>query len=324
MKFKNMEKPRRLEWDQDSLTETYGKCYVEPFERGYGITVGNALRRILLSSIPSAAITSAKIDGVLHEFSTAPGVVEDITQILMNLKQVRLIYDGEEPKLIRLQVEGEREVRARDIETDETMKVLNPDLHIATLNSREAKLAIEMRVEVGRGYVPSENLKREDQAIGEVALDAIFSPIKRVKFNVENTRVGQMTDYEKLVMEIWTDGRVKPQDVLTEAVRLYKEHLAIFDHEEEVKAQKSMDNVDEEKEKLKELLTKSVEELEFSVRAANCLRNANIKTIGDLVQKTEAEMLKYRNFGRKSLTEIKEVLAEMNLSLGMKTDSAEE
>jgi len=315
---KSLEKPKKIEWEEGTLTPTYGKCSVEPFERGYGNTIGNALRRILISSLPGAAITSVKIEGVLHEFSSISGVMEDVPQILFNLKQVYIILSSDSPKWIKLSVAGERDVRARDIEADNDVQILNPDFHIATLNNRDAKLVIEMLVEVGHGYVPAEKLKKDEPAIGEIPLDAIFSPVKRVRFDVQNTRVGQIIDYEKLTLEIWTDGRIKPQEALSHAVGIFKQHLVIFGHEDENNGSSlAKDGVDEEREKLREMFTKSVEELEFSVRAANCLKNANIKTIGELVGKNESEMLKYRNFGRKSLTEIKEVLTEMNLFLGM-------
>jgi len=324
MKWKSLEKPRKLDWDQESLTSTYGKVMVEPFERGYGMTIGNSIRRILLSSLPGAAITAVKMDGALHEFSTVKGIMEDVTQILLNLKQVRITLNSDEPRWVKLLAEGEREVRARDIETDPAIEILTPDQHIATLNDRHAKLALEMYVEVGHGYIPAEKLKREDQTVGEIPLDAIFSPVKKVRFEVENTRVGQMTDYERLNMEIWTDGRTKPQEALDEAVTILKEHLVIFAHEQEAAAPDVKETADQEKERLRELLNKSVEELEFSVRSANCLKNANIKTIGQLVQKSESEMLKYRNFGRKSLNEIKEVLTDMNLGLGMNLEELAE
>ncbi len=317
MKWKNLQKPKKLE--KQDINEKFGRFISEPFERGYAIAIGNALRRILLSSIPGAAITSVKIEGVQHEFSTIPGVVEDVSEIILNLKQIRLTVDGETPKKIYLDVSGEREVLAGDITLNSDVHIVNPELHIATLTSRDARLQMEIEVDVGRGYVTADKNKRDDMPIGTIPMDSIFSPITNVKLEVENTRVGQITDYDKLILEITTDGRVSPETALTHAALILREHLNIFITQEgeiEIKEEK----IDEEKEKLKLLLEKSVEELELSVRSSNCLKNANIKTLADLVIKTEVDMLQYRNFGRKSLNEIKEVLEDMGLSLGMKID----
>jgi DNA-directed RNA polymerase subunit alpha len=316
MKFKALEKPKRLEYERETLTATYGKFYAEPFERGYAVTIGNSLRRILLSSIQAAAVTSVRIEGVLHEFSSIPGVAEDTTDIILNLKQLKLKMEGDGPRTIRLRVSGDREVTAKDIEADSTIEIINPDLHIATLTERDAKLEMEMEVDMGRGYVSSDKNKRDDQPVGTIPMDSLFSPVTRVRIDSENTRVGQMTDYDRLVMEIWTDGRIKPEDSLAHASKLLKDHLQIFINFEE-EPEEAAAQVDDEKSKLKDLLSRSVDELELSVRSSNCLKNANIKTIGDLVTKSEAEMLKYRNFGRKSLNEIKEIITEMGLELGM-------
>lgn len=319
MKWKSLEKPKRLDYERETLTSTYGKFFAEPFERGYAITIGNSLRRILLSSIQAAAVTNVKIEGVLHEFATMPGVVEDVADIILNVKQLKLKMEGEGPVKIRLNVTGDREVTARDIQTDGNIEIINPDLHIATLTERNAKLEIEMDVDSGRGYVGADRNKRDDQPVGVIPVDALFSPVTRVKVDSENTRVGQMTDYDRMILEIWTDGRIKPEDALAHAAKLLKDHLQIFINFEE-EPEEELVEMDEETDQLKDLLSRSVDELELSVRSSNCLKNANIKTIGDLVQKSEAEMLKYRNFGRKSLNEIKEIITEMGLSLGMNVD----
>jgi DNA-directed RNA polymerase subunit alpha len=316
MRFKSLEKPKRLDYDKASLSPTYGKFYAEPFERGYAITIGNSLRRILLSSIEAAAVTVVRIDGVLHEFAAIPGVAEDTTDIILNIKQLKLKMEGEGPKTIRLSVSGDREVTAKDIKTDGSIEIINPDLHIATLTERDARLEIEMEVDHGRGYVSADRNKRDDLAVGSIPVDSLFSPVTRVRIDSENTRVGQMTDYDKLILEIWTDGRIQPEDALAHAAKLLKDHLQIFINFEE-EPETALSERDDERDKLKDLLSRSVDELELSVRSSNCLKNANIKTIGDLVVKSEAEMLKYRNFGRKSLNEIKEIISEMGLGLGM-------
>lgn len=316
MRWKSLEKPKRLDYEKATLTPTYGKFFAEPFERGYAVTIGNSLRRILLSSIQAAAVTSVRIEGVLHEFASIPGVQEDVTDIILNIKQLKLRMEGDGPKTIRLEVSGDREVTARDIKADASIEVINPDLHLATLTERDAKLEIEMEVDSGRGYVSAEKNKREDLPVGSIPVDSLFSPVTRVRIDSENTRVGQMTDYDKLILEIWTDGRIKPEDALAHAAKLLKDHLQIFINFEEEPEEEVM-AVSDEKDKLRDLLGRSVDELELSVRSSNCLKNANIKSIGDLVQKSEAEMLKYRNFGRKSLNEIKEIISEMGLELGM-------
>jgi len=319
--WKDLIRPKRLEVEKETLTPFYGKFTAEPFERGFGITIGNSLRRILISSLQGAAITSVKIDGVLHEFSTIPGAKEDITEIVLNLKEVRLKLHTEGPKTIRVKAEGPKVLKAGDILTGDAVEILNPDHYLATL-SRDGKLSMEMVVKVGRGYVSAERNKEETQPIGTIPMDAIFSPIKKVNYTVTNARVGQITDYDKLTLEVWTDGSLNPEEALAHAAKILKDQLLIFiTFEEEEEAEMSYPEDEEEKETFNENLLRSVDELELSVRSANCLKHANIKLIGDLVQKTEAEILATKNFGRKSLNEIKEILAEMGLSLGMKLDN---
>jgi DNA-directed RNA polymerase subunit alpha len=317
--WKDLIRPKRLEAEKETLTPFYGKFTAEPFERGFGITIGNSLRRILLSSLQGAAITSVKIDGVLHEFSTVPGVKEDATEIILNLKEVRLKLHTEGSKTIRVKADGPRDLKAGDIITSDAVEILNPDHHVATL-TRDAKLSMEMVVKTGRGYVPAERNKEENQPIGTLPIDAIFSPIRKVNYTVTNARVGQITDYDKLTLEVWTDGSLNPEEAMAYAAKILKDQLSIFitfEEEEETEGTKDQ----EETEGLNENLFRSVDELELSVRSANCLKHANIKLIGDLVQKTEAEILATKNFGRKSLNEIKEILAEMGLSLGMKLEN---
>jgi DNA-directed RNA polymerase subunit alpha len=318
MKWKNLQKPKKLE--KEDLSDKFGRFVSEPFERGYAIAIGNAIRRILLSSIPGAAITSVRIEGVQHEFATIAGVIEDVSEIVLNLKQLNIVLEGDAPKKIYLEADGEREVTAADIKKDSDVKILNPELHIATLTSREAKISMEMEIDVGRGYVTADKNKRADMPIGTLPTDSIFTPVTNVKLEVENTRVGQITDYDKLILEIATDGRVTPETALTQAALILREYLNIFISQEGAMDDIKEEKIDEEKEKLKNMLSKSVEELELSVRSSNCLKNANIKSIADLVTKSEVDMLKYRNFGRKSLNEIKEVLSEMGMGLGMKID----
>jgi DNA-directed RNA polymerase subunit alpha len=319
--WKDLIRPKRLEAEKETLTPFYGKFTAEPFERGFGITIGNSLRRILLSSLQGAAIASVKIDGVLHEFSAIPGVKEDVTEIILNLKEVRLKLHTEGPKTIRVKMEGPKILKAGDIQTGDAVEILNPEHYIATL-SRDSKLSMEMTVKMGRGYVPAERNKEENQPIGTIPMDAIFSPIKKVNYTVTNARVGQITDYDKLNLEIWTDGSLNPEEAVAHAAKILKDQLAIFITFEEEEEEEEETNEDKaESEKLNENLFRSVDELELSVRSANCLKHANIKLIGDLVQKTEAEILATKNFGRKSLNEIKEILADMGLGLGMKLES---
>ncbi len=316
--WRNLIKPKLLEYEKETGTPTYGRFIARPLERGFGQTLGNALRRILLSTLQGAAITNVKIDGVLHEFGTIPGVVEDVSDILLNLKQVRLKIHSGDQDTIHLSLKGEKDVRAGDIDTGENVTILNPDLHIATLHS-EGKLKMEIVVKLGKGYVPSERNKSEKDPIGMIALDSIHSPVTKVNYTVTNARVGQMTDYDRLSLEIWTDGSVLPSDALAFTAKIMKEQLQIFINFEEI-PEPLIEEVVPEKPAFNENLNRKVDELELSVRSANCLQNANIRFIGELCIKTEAEMLKTKNFGRKSLNEIKEILAEMGLSLGMKLE----
>lgn len=312
-------KPKRLEVDSETHNRFYGKFSCEPLERGFGITLGNALRRVLLSSLRGAAITAVRIHDVYHEFSAIPGVLEDVTEILLNLKQVRLKLLTDGIKILRLDKQGEGEVKAGDIQTDGTVEILNPEHHIATL-SRDGQLSMEMTSRTGKGYMPAEANKEEDQPIGYIPLDASFSPIQKVNYVVTQARVGQRTDYDKLTLEVWTDGSLTPDNAVAFAAKILKEQLTLFINFEE-RPEGLEERPSEEAPVLNENLYRSVNELELSVRAANCLRNANIRFIGELVQKTEQEMLKTKNFGRKSLNEIKEILTEMGLHLGMKLES---
>ncbi len=317
--WRDLIKPRGLVVDQDSLTPTYGKFVAEPLERGFGITLGNSLRRVLLSSLQGAAITSVKIEGVEHEFMTMPEVAEDVTDIILNLKEVLLQIHTNEVKTIRIDAEGPKEIKAGDIIFDGQVEVLNPNHHVLTI-SEGGRVRMEMTARRGRGYVPAERNKIAGAPIGVIPIDALFSPVRKVNYQVTNARVGQVTDYDRLSLELWTDGSVAPVDAVAYAAKIIKEQLSIFINFDEVE-EPVTEAVQIEETKLNENLFRSVDELELSVRSANCLQNANIKTIGDLVQKTEAEMLKTKNFGRKSLKEIKEILAEMGLSLGMKLEN---
>lgn len=317
--WRELIRPKRIEISQDSQTKSYGKFICEPLERGFGITIGNALRRILLSSLQGAAITSVKFDGVAHEFSTVPGVLDDVTDIALNLKEIKLKLLDVDEAVVHLKKDGEGEARAGDIETHGLVEILNPEMHIATLN-KGAVLDMEMVVRAGKGYVPAERNKAKDQAIGTIALDAIFSPIEKVNYMVTNARVGQVTDYDRLTLEVWTDSSVTPEDAIAFAAKILKEHMNPFINFDE-EPEPVEEEEEEREEKLNENLFRSVSELELSVRSSNCLKNANITLIGELVQKTEAEMLKTKNFGRKSLNEIKAILEEMGLSLGMKLDN---
>src|SRR5262245_13763678 len=318
MLWKGFHRPKRLECNLETHSPTYGLFYAQPFERGFGTTIGNALRRVLLSSIEGAAITAVKIEGVLHEFSSLPGVVEDTTDIILNLKQIPLKLSVDHPETVYIKCDGPREIRSGDIETSANVEILDPDVHIATL-SEEGKLYIEMRVKQGRGYVSADRNFDSDLDIGYIPIDSVHSPVRKVNYTVEDARLGQTTDYDKLTMEVWTNGSVLPQDAVALASKLIKDHLSIFINFEEAPAGGD-DEMTGEDERLNDNLSRSVDELELSVRSYNCLKNANIKTIGELVGKTEAEMLKTKNFGRKSLNEIKEILSTMGLSLGMKID----
>ena len=308
-------RPRRMEVDEGTHTPFYGKFVCEPLERGFGITLGNSLRRVLLSSLQGAAITSVRIENVLHEFSTIPGVKEDVTDLILNLKKVRLRLHTAQKKAIRLEAVGEGEVRAGDIITDDTVEIINPEQTLATL-SKDGRLTMSMNVEWGKGYVPAEFNKTEEDPIGTLALDSVFSPIRKVSYNITNARVGRKTDYDKLTLEIWTNGTVYPEDALAHAAKILREQFLVFlNFEEEEKVR--TDERPLPPPEINENLFRSVSELELSVRSANCLKNADIKYIGELVQRTESEMLKTKNFGRKSLNEIKEILADMDLQLGM-------
>ncbi len=315
------EMPKRVVKDEAESTNTYGIFVADPFEAGYGRTIGNSIRRVLLSSLEGAAISTVKIEGALHEFCTLPGVVEDVTDIIINLKGVLIKMYSRETRKLSIKVKGPGEVTAGDIETDGTVEILNPDHHIATLD-QDGKLEAEFEVRIGRGYCPAEGNKKENQEIGLIPIDSLFSPVRRVKYSVDNTRVGRRTDYDKLILEIWTDGRLTPDDALTMSAAILRHHLDVFVNYDAdlVEFEESEKQVDEEREELRRKLAMSVNEIELSVRAANCLNNANIVTVGELAQKTEAEMLKYRNFGKKSLNEIKAKLMEMGLSLGMQFD----
>jgi DNA-directed RNA polymerase subunit alpha len=317
MLWKGFQKPKRLASDTDTLTDKYGKFYAQPFERGFGTTIGNALRRVLLSSIEGAAITAVRIEGVLHEFQSIPGVVEDATDIILNLKQVPFKLNSDNAKSIYLKVDQPGVITSGMIEADGDVEILDKDIYIATV-SEGGKLDTEMRLKRGRGYVSADKNFDEDLGLGFIPIDSVHSPVRKCNYTVEAARLGQITDYDKLTLEVWTNGAVAPADAIGLAAKLVKDHMNIFiNFEEELES----DGGDERKPEIRnENLNRSVEELELSVRSYNCLKNANIQTIGELVQKSEAEMLKTKNFGRKSLNEIKEILAQMGLSLGMKID----
>ena len=318
MNWRELIRPKGVEISDS--TPSYAKFVCQPLERGYGITIGNALRRILLSSLHGAAIVSVKIDGVMHEFTTVPGVLEDVSELILNLKEVRMRMTDPGPRTLRIEASGEGQVKAGDIIADGGVEILNPGQHIATL-SKDAKLEVTMTAQAGKGYVPAELNKGENDPIGTIPIDAVFSPIKRVNYVVGKARVGQRTDYDKLTLEVWTDGSIVPEDAVAYAAKILKEQMTIFiNFDEEREPEPEAEGGEDEERPLNENLYRSVEELELSVRSANCLKNANIRHIGELVQRTEAEMLKTKNFGRKSLNEIKEVLSEMGLTLGMKLE----
>jgi DNA-directed RNA polymerase subunit alpha len=314
--------PKRLTKEESTATETYAKFVAEPFETGYGHTIGNSLRRVLLSSLEGAAITSIKVDGAMHEFTTVDGVVEDVTDIILNLKKILFKAHSREPQTLLLSVNKDGDVTAGDIELNQNIELVNPKQHICTLDKKK-KFEMELEVKVGRGFCPGDENKKPNQAIGVIAIDSLFSPVTRVRYAVESARVGQRTDYDRLLVEIWTDGRITPDDALTQASAILQHHLDVFVGYDKnaVEFEEVVDKQDEEKNKLKKLLSMSVNEIELSVRAANCLNNANITTVGQLAMKTEAEMLKYRNFGKKSLNEIKEKLSTLGLTLGMTFDA---
>jgi len=316
--FKGFQKPKRLVANTETLTDRFGQFTAQPFQRGFGTTIGNSLRRVLLSSIEGAAITAVKIEGVDHEFSPIPGVVEDATDIILNLKQIPFKIMSEGVKIARIRLDHAGEVLSGQIETDADVEVLDRNVHVATV-SEGGKLTIEMRLKTGRGYVSADKNFDEDLALGYIPIDSVHSPVRKVNFSVEAARLGQMTDYDKLTLEVWTNGAVSPQDSIGYAAKLLKDHMAIFINFEEL-PESTEEPSERTMDKMGEQLNRSVEELELSVRSYNCLKNANIQTIGELVQKTEAEMLRTKNFGRKSLNEIKEILGTIGLSLGMKID----
>jgi len=319
MLWKGFQRPKRLEFERETITDRFGRFYAQPFERGFGTTVGNALRRVLLSSIEGAAVTAVKIDGVLHEFSPIPGVVEDATDIILNLKQIPLKMHTDTTKTLYLRVDKAGEVRARDIEADGDIEILEPDAHIATV-AEHGKLHMELRIKRGRSYVSADKNFDEDLGIGWIPVDSVHSPIKKVNYLVEAARIGQNTDYDKLTVDVWTNGAVTPRDAVSLSAKLIRDHLNIFINLEDAAEMAAEGGAEQSGATSNENLDKSVEELELSVRSYNCLKNANIRTIRELVQKTEGEMLKTKNFGRKSLNEIKEILTSMGLGLGMRLD----
>ena len=322
--LKAFEIPKKLQCDEETLNETYGKFTAEPFERGYGTTIGNSLRRVLISSLEGSAVTSIRVEGVSHEFASIPGVLEDMTEIILNIKNLVLRSHTRETKTLRIDVNEKRTVTAKDIITDSTVEVINPDLHIATL-TKKVSFQMELEVQKGRGYVPAERNKKEGQAIGVISIDSIFTPVKKVNFHVEDTRVGQITDYDKLIVEVWTNSSISPKDAVLYASNILQRHLDVFVNfgrlpEEDLEETITQVSNDKENDFYKRL-AQPVSELELSVRSANCLREARIKTIGGLVKKTEAEMLKYRNFGKKSLNEITAILKGMGLDFGTAVDA---
>lgn len=316
MKPKNFQMPRSVQIDEESLTDTYGLFTVQPLERGFGTTIGNALRRVLLSSIEGAAVKAVRIEGVQHEFSVIEGVIEDVTEVVLNLKETCIRVHSDEDKILRIKKEGPGEVTAADLQVDADVEIMNPDLHIATLD-QDGLLDMELTVGKGRGYVLAEENKTADQPMGTIVLDSAFSPIRRVHYEVDNARVGQQTDYDKLTLEVWTSGVVRPDDAVSHAARILRDHLELFINFEEEPEEELEEVVDEESQRVAGLLKMPVEELELSVRSANCLKAANILLLEDLVQKSEAEMLKFRNFGRKSLNELTTILDGLGLQFGM-------
>ena len=321
MLWKGFQRPKRLEFERETLTVRFGRFHAQPFERGFGTTIGNALRRVLLSSIEGAAVSAVKIENVLHEFSPIPGVVEDATDIILNLKQIPLKIHVDHIKTLYLRVDKPGEVKARDIDADADVDILEPDVHIATV-AEGSKLNMEMRVKRGRGYVSADKNFDEDLGIGWIPVDSVHSPVKKVNYLVEAARLGQTTDYDKLTVDVWTDGTVSAHDAIALAAKLIRDHLTIFISLEETIDQPQEPASEQPSLTLNENLDKSVDELELSVRSYNCLKNANIRTIRELVQKTESEMLRTKNFGRKSLNEIKEILTSMGLSLAMRLDQS--
>ena len=308
--------PKGVELDEGTATETYGQFVIEPLERGFGVTLGNALRRVLLSSLQGAAVTALRIEGIMHEFDTIPGVVEDVTEIVLNFKQLRLKLHADKSKRVILEVDKKKEVRAGDIQNDADIEILNPELLLFTL-TEDNKVHMEIDIGCGRGYVTSEQNKKPDQALGTIAIDSIFTPVTKVNYQVGNTRVGRKTDYDKLILEIVTDASLSPQNALSFAAKILKDHLQMFIAFEKEPEMAPEEEIDEETIRIRNLLKMKVDELELSVRSSNCLKAAEIKSLEDLVRKTEADMLKYRNFGRKSLSELQEILVKLGLSFAM-------
>ncbi len=323
MLWKNFQRPKRLEFERETLTDRFGRFTAQPFERGFGTTVGNAMRRVLLSSIEGAAVTAVKIEGVLHEFSPIQGVVEDATDLILNLKQIPIKVHTDQPKTLTVRVTKAGEVRAKDIQADSDVEILEPEAHIATV-SEGGKLEMELRIKRGRGYISADKNFDEDLGIGWIPIDSVHSPVKKVNYVVEAARVGQTTDYDKLTLEVWSNGAVTPRDAVSLAAKLIRDHFTIFVGADDAGESSFDASGDAQGVTGTEHLDKSVEELELSVRSYNCLKNANIRTLRELVQKTEGEMLKTKNFGRKSLNEIKEILTTMGLSLGMRVDASGE
>jgi len=319
IRWKTFEMPKRLEVDKATLTKTYGKFVAEPFERGYGTTIGNSMRRILISSIDGAAVTNIKVNGMLHEFSSVEGVLEDGAQIVLNIKKLAFRYHGKGTKQVVVDVKRQGPIQARDIQTDETVEIVNPDMHICTL-TKDVPFRLEMEIGRGRGYVSAEKNKKEGSPIGAIPVDSIFSPVVKVNYFVEETRVGQTTDYDRLILEITTNGAMGPEEALLYASNILQRHLDIFVNYGELPVEEEEEEEKEEDTSFREIINKPISELELSVRSANCLEAAQIKTIGDLVQKGEPEMLKYKNFGKKSLSEIMSILTPMGLTLGMNTE----
>jgi DNA-directed RNA polymerase subunit alpha len=323
MKWKSIQMPKELAIDEPVTNNTYGRFIIEPLERGFGQTIGNAMRRVLLSSIQGAAFTSLRIEGVLHEFATIPGIYEDLTDIILNIKRTHLKLIGDAPKSVVLEIKTKGDYSAADFKHDAELEIMNPDQHIITLTD-DVPFRMELEVNSGRGFVTADFNKKPDAPAGTIALDAQFSPITKVNFEVENTRVGQRTDFDKLILQIWTSGAVSPEESLSFAAKLLKDHLNVFGHAEQEMEIAEEEKVDEEILRIRNLLKMRVDELELSVRSSNCLHAANIVTLEDLVRKTESEMLRYRNFGRKSLNELNNILSELGLSFGMDVDKYKE
>ncbi len=323
MKWKSMQMPKEVTLEEKTATSGYGRFTIEPLERGFGHTLGTAFRRVLLSSIQGAAVTAVRVNGILHEFSTIPGVLEDVTEIVLNVKKLKIKLLGDEPKTIALTANSKGDYKAGDIETDPSIEIVNPDQHILTLNE-DIKFRMEMDVESGRGFVTADQNRKVGQAAGTIYLDTRFSPVVKVNYAVEDTRVGQRTDYDKLTIDVWTDGTITAEEALTFAAKLIRDHLSIFAKVDQEMEMVEEEKIDEEVLRIRNLLKMRVDELELSVRSSNCLHAANIITLEDLVRKTEQEMLKYRNFGRKSLNELNGILSELGLSFGMDVDKYKE